>query len=137
MTAEEQRPNWFVRNWKWCVPLGCLSTLAIMVAFVAFVVTMVFGLMKSSDVYQRAVATAKADVSVQQALGTPIQEGFFVSGNVNVSGPSGQADLSIPLEGPRSKASLYVIATKSGGQWTFSTLIVEMKDTGQRVDLID
>ncbi len=60
-----------------------------------------------------------------------------VSGNINVSGPSGQADLSIPISGPDGKATIYAVATKSAGQWTFSTLVVEINGTMQRIDLLE
>jgi Cytochrome oxidase complex assembly protein 1 len=42
--------------------------------------------------------------AVIEALGSPIKEGFFVSGNTNVNGASGEANLSIPISGPREKA---------------------------------
>jgi hypothetical protein len=49
--------------------------------------------MKSSDAYKRALAKAKADPRVVNALGSPITDGFFVWGKTNVSGSSGYADL--------------------------------------------
>ena len=99
--------------------------------------SLVFGLMKSSDAYKDAVAAAKAHPSVQQTLGSPIEEGMFTTGSIKISGPSGQADLAIPIAGPSGKATVYAVATRSAGQWTFSTLVVEIKDTKQRIDLLE
>src|SRR5471032_657415 len=111
--AAPPRRNWWQRNWKWFVPTGCLTLIAMAVAFVAMIVVVVFGAMKSSDAYKIAVTRAKNDERVVRAIGKPISEGMFMSGNTNVSGGSGQADLAIPISGPKGKAKIYAVATKS------------------------
>jgi hypothetical protein len=103
--------------------------------FIGLIVSLVFGVMKSSDVYKGAVGAAQGNAEVVQALGSPLKEGLFVSGNINVSGSSGQADLSIPVSGPKGKAVIYAVATKSEGKWTYSTLEVEIGSSGQRINL--
>jgi hypothetical protein len=129
--------TWWQKNWKWFVPVGCLGLLALFTGFVALIVTIVFGMMKSSDVYKDALAMARAEPAVEMALGTPIEEGLFVVGNINISGSSGQADLAIPISGPHDKGTIYAVAEKSAGQWTFSALVVEIKTTGDRIDLME
>ena len=99
--------------------MGCLGLIAMVVAFVAVIMLVVFGAMKSSDAYKVAVARAKADPQVTTALGTPISEGLFMSGHTNVNGGSGEADLAIPISGPKGKATIYAVATKSGGESTY------------------
>lgn len=94
-------------------------------------------LMKSSDAYKEALARAKAEPAVIEALGTPIREGFFLTGNVQLSGSRGDADLAIPISGPNGKATVYVVAKKSMGQWTFRHLIIEIQNTGKRIDISD
>ncbi|MGB5746447.1 MAG: cytochrome c oxidase assembly factor Coa1 family protein [Desulfobacterales bacterium] len=128
--------TWWQRNWKWFVPVGCLGLLAIFTGFVVLIVTIVFGMMKSSDVYKEALAAARAEPAVEMALGTPIEEGLFVMGNINISGSSGQADLAIPISGPYDKATIYAAAEKSADRWTFTTLVVEVKTSGERIDLM-
>ena len=118
------------------MPLGCLSMLMVFVAFVASVALIVFSAMKSTDVYKDALARAKAHPSVIQVLGSPINEGFLVSGNTNVNGASGEANLSIPISGPKGKGTIYVAANKSLGRWNYSGLIVEVEKTHQRIDLL-
>ncbi len=130
-------PNWMDRNWKWFIPLLVVGSGTVIAVFFVAIFAFVFSLMKSSDAYKDAVARAHASVEVQAALGTPIEEGLFVTGNINTSGSSGQADLAIPISGPNGKATIYVIATKSAGAWNFSTLIVEIRDTGERLNLLD
>ena len=71
-----------------------------------------------------------------EALGAPIEEGLLVMGNINLSGSSGEADLTIPLSGPKGNGTLYVVARKSAGQWTFSQLVLVVSESGDRIDLL-
>jgi hypothetical protein len=106
------------------------------VASVASVVLIAFSAMKSTDVYKDALARAKSHPSVIEALGSPITDGFLVSGNTNVNGASGEANLSIPISGPKGKGTIYVAATKSLGRWNYSGLTIEIAKTRQRIDLL-
>ena len=92
--------------------------------------------MKSTDVYKDALARAKEHPAVIEALGSPITEGFLVSGNTNVDGASGEANLSIPITGPKGNGTIYVAARKSLGQWNYSGLVVEIAKTHQRINLL-
>ena len=130
-----ERPGWWSRNWKWFVPVGCLSMVVLIVLFVAGIVLIVFGAMKSSDAYKTAVARAKANPEVVAAIGTPIEEGMFVSGKTNVDGSSGEANLTIPISGPKGNAKIYAVATKRAGRWNYSTLEVEIDGRDERIDL--
>jgi hypothetical protein len=131
---QQKQRNWWQRNWKWFVPTGCMTLVVLFFLFIGAIMALVFGAMKSSDVYKTAVARAKADDRVTAALGTPIREGMFVSGSTNASGGSGEADLAIPLSGPKGKGKLYVVATKSAGTWEFSKLLLEVEG-GEKIDL--
>ena len=130
------RPNWWNRNWKWFVPVGCLGTLTLFIAFVVSIAVIVFSAVKSTDVYKDALARARVNPSVIEMIGSPIKEGFLVSGNTNVNGASGEANLSIPISGPKGKGTIYVAASKSLGRWNYSGLIVEIAKTHQRIDLL-
>ena len=130
------QPNWWSRNYKWFVPVGCLTIILCVVAFAALIVGVVMGSMKSSDAYKMALAKAQANPIVQQKLGTPIEAGAFVAGSINVAGTSGKADLTIPISGPKGKGSIYVDATKFAGEWKFNRLEVGFDGQEQRVDLL-
>ena len=108
--------NLWTRNWKWFVPTGCLTILILVVAFLGSIVMIVFSAIKSTDPYKDAFARAKMHPAVIEALGSPIKEGFFVSGNTNVNGAAGEANLAIPISGPKGKGTIYVKAAKSLGQ---------------------
>ena len=131
-----QRRSWWGRNWKWFVPTGCLGMVLLAAGLGFIIVTMVFGMMKSSDAYKMALARAKADPRVVSALGSPISDGFFPTGKTNVSGTSGEADMTVPISGPKGKGTIYFVASKFAGEWTFSKLIVEVEKTGERIDLV-
>jgi len=133
-TGPEAKGNWWTRNWRWFVPTGCLTILILLVAFVGSIVMIVFSAIKSTDPYRGAFASAKMHPAVIEALGSPIKEGFFVSGNTNVNGAAGEADLAIPISGPKGKGTIYVKAAKSLGRWSYSDLIVEIQAKG--IDLL-
>ena len=130
------KTNWWKGNWKWFVPVGCFSMLLLFVAFVVSIALIVFSAVKATDVYKDALARAKVNPSVIQMLGSPIKEGFLVSGNTNVNGASGEANLSIPISGPKGKGTIYVAANKSLGEWNYSGLVVEIEKTHERIDLL-
>jgi hypothetical protein len=134
--SEPVRGNWWSRNWKWFVPAGCLSLIVLFAAFVGSILLVATTAMKSSDAYKEAVAKAQANPEVVEALGTPITTGFFTSGSVNTSGSSGDAKLSIPLSGPKGKATIQVEAKKSAGEWAYSKLVVEVENPQKQIDLL-
>jgi hypothetical protein len=109
----------------------------LLVGFAFLIMSLFFGVMKSSDAYKMALAKAKADPRVMTALGSPIEDGFFARGKTNVSGTSGQADMTVPISGPKGKGTIYFVASKFAGEWTFSKLMVEIADTKERIDLIE
>jgi Cytochrome oxidase complex assembly protein 1 len=128
--------NWWTRNWKWFVPTGCLTLLALFAAFIISIVMIVVGAMKSTDVYKQALERARESPAVIEALGAPIKEGFFVSGNTKVDGASGESNLSIPISGPKGKGTIYLKAEKTLGRWNFLNLEVEIEKTGERIDVL-
>lgn len=130
-------PNWWSRNWKWFVPTLVVTGMALIAAFILAIMSFVFGLMKSSEPYQTGLSRARADAAVVATLGEPITPGYFVQGNINTSGSSGEANLAIPLKGSRGAATLYVEASKQAGEWQYETLVVALDEGGQRIDLRD
>ena len=118
------------------MPLGCFTVALFFLVFVGSILVIVFSAMKSTDVYKEALARAKADPTVIEALGSPIKDGFLVSGNTNVNGASGESNLAMPISGPKGKGTSYVSANKSLGRWNYSGLMVELGQTHERIDLL-
>ena len=128
--------TWWQRNWKWFVPV-CCGSIVLFAGFIIAILAFVFGMMKSSDAYKDALAIAKENQYVQEAIGSPIEAGLLVMGNINVNGSSGHADLAIPVSGPQGSGTLYVVASKSAGRWTMLQLIMDTKETDERIDLLE
>ena len=126
-----------MRNARWFVPAGCFTLLLIAAAFVAGFVALIFAGMKSGEVYRTAVAKAHADPRTLKALGSPLKEGFFVTGTEHASPAAGQADIAIPISGPKGKGSLHAVATKSAGQWHFNSIVLVVAKTGERIDFLE
>lgn len=123
--------DWWARNWKWLVPVLATVALAGMGGFIA----VIMGSIKGSDAYTGALARARSAPAVVAAIGSPIRDAYFVSGNITVSGPTGVADLAIPVTGPKGGASVFVQASKRLGAWHFDHMIVQVDATQQKIDL--
>lgn len=128
--------SWFSRNWKWFIPTLILGLVLLLALFVGGLLTFVFGLLKSSEPYQHAVAVASSDPEVVRELGAPVSPAWYVSGSVNVSGASGEANLSIPLKGSLHSGTLYVVAKKTDGLWTYTKLRVLVEGQESPIELL-
>jgi hypothetical protein len=128
--------GWFQRNWKWVVPVGCLGYAILLAAAGAGMTYMIFSMFRRSEVYQRALERARDDPRVRRALGEPIEPGWWVTGNFQINGPSGNASLMIPISGPRNSAWIFAVAEKQAGIWNFEILEVEVHEGDGRIDLL-
>jgi hypothetical protein len=129
--------TWFSRNWKWFLPTVILGPLLLLALVVGGLMTFVFGLMKSSEPYHYAVALAEKNPQVLRELGSPIEPGWFTTGNVNVSDSSGEANMAIPLNGKLRRGELFVIAKKSDGVWSYQRLEVLVERYERPIPLTD
>ena len=145
MTVDYTRPpqmrepapprSWWSRNWKWVVPLGCLTPVLLIGGCVAGIVFFVFSSIKATDLYEDAVQRAQTDPRVVEALGGPVKVGWWLTGSVNIEGNQGTADFTVPLQGTQKRGSLDVQGNKRAGEWTYSLLRVRV-DGGPTIDLI-
>ncbi len=127
-----QGRSWLGRNWIWL-----LAALFVCGAvFVVGIFTLVMGAMRGSDVAREATARAQANALLGQRLGTPISEGWIVGGSINVSPGAGDADLSVPISGPKGKGTVYVRAQKAGGAWSYSLMEATIEGSSDRIDLL-
>lgn len=133
----ESRRKGAGRKWLWIVPVGCLGSLGVVVGIALFVLWLVFGLLKSSEPYRLAMTMAQADARVAAALGEPVEPSRFLTGNIEVSGDTGHAELTIPLSGPKGRGSLHVVANMSGGRWVVEEAVLTVGQSGERIDFLD
>lgn len=126
--------SWFSRHWLGCLGCGCFTALGLGAAAIAAIVFFVFAAMKQTDVYKESLRIVANSPQATAALGTPISDGWWVSGNVNINNGSGEAELSYPVSGPKGEGVVAVAATRSGGAWHLHLLTLE--HAGQRIDLL-
>jgi hypothetical protein len=126
--------TWWNRNWIRVVVAGCCGAVALFLGGIILIVVAAFAMMRSSGACEEAVSRAESSPAVVQALGTPLEVGWFVIGTLN---PGESAEITIPVTGPRGKARIDVVASKATGTWVFSTLAIRLKTTGEQISLAD
>ena len=129
-----QQPNWFSRNWKWLLPVGCLVPMVCCGVFgfgTYFAVTKVI---QSSGAYAGALEKVNQNPDVAATLGTPVMPGFGMSGEVKENNQSGSADFTVPINGSKGKGSMHVVARRTGGEWNFERIDVEAG--GKTIDVL-
>ncbi|GAB3387477.1 cytochrome c oxidase assembly factor Coa1 family protein [Lysobacter fragariae] len=126
--------HWFGRNWKWVVPVGCLSLVMLFVLVGALLFAGVFNLMKQAEPYRYALESTQRHPAVIAALGQPIEASAMIRGNIQVKGAYGDAQLNFPVSGPRGKATVYVEARKERGRWRYR--IIEVDTGAQRINVV-
>jgi len=107
------------------------------VAFARLFLSVFFRGFKSSQVYKEAVAKARSNSEVRRELGEPVRPGWWVNGSLRVSGPSGIARFSTPLQGPTGRAMLHVQAQKISNRWRFEVLEVVVEGRSERIRLLE
>jgi TonB family protein len=123
------------RNWKWAVPLGCVTLILVLVAAGGAIFLYAMSAVKSSDVYKGALERARKSPEAVALLGEPIKDGWLVKGNVSFNGGSGNANFEIPVSGPKNSGTLYVSAVNEGGAWMYEKLDLSTA-SGEKVSLL-
>lgn len=128
--------SWFSRNWKWFLPTVILGPLLLLALLIGVIFSAVFGMMKSSEPYQHAVAMASQDARVKAQLGAAVTPGWYATGNINLSNDSGDAEIAIPMKGTLRHGTVYVTAKKADGVWSYQRLEVEIEGAPDRINLL-
>jgi len=131
-TPVAARKSWFSRNWKWLVP----TVLILFFVLPLMLIGSIFAAMKNSDAAKECLLRAQNNALVVERLGTPIEEGWLVSGSINSSTTTGDADLAIPISGPKGKGKVYVTAHKAAGAWDYQAMEVAIEGSDQRINLL-
>lgn len=129
--------GWFERNWKWFVPTSVLLFLIVCSAVFSGIITLLFFSFRSSDVYSGAVEIVQSHDTAREVLGEPIRTKWYVTGEINISGSKGHAELAIPVYGTRRTGTVYLEAEKRNGTWYFDYLILHVHETGEKISLLD
>lgn len=134
---QEPRKSWWQRNWKWFVPTGCLTLIVLFIVFLVIMFFTVTAMIKESTPYVDAYEAATTNSYVIEKLGEPIEQSALIEGQVSVSDLEGDADLRIPLKGPKGEGILHVIGTKTGETWTYSKMEVKFAGSGETLNLLE
>jgi len=137
METQRQQKNWFGRNWKWAVPsLGCLVIIVIAIFLAGAMVVKVTDLFKESTPYSDGMAALKSNELVIEEIGEPIEPNGMFQGNVHYSNDGGNADIKVPVKGPKGEATLLVIGEEVDGEWTYLKMEVTISDSDKKIDLL-
>jgi hypothetical protein len=120
--------------WK-ALAIGCSIILVLGLASMVAIFVFVFTVIKHSDVYREAYSRSASDPRVVEALGTPIEKGWWVIGKVSVDNNSGTANIDFPISGPKGKARVHAAASRDNDTWTYSTIVVR-PETGAEIDVL-
>ena len=132
--APMQQPNWFSRNWKWLVPVGCLVPMMCCGVFGIGTYVAVSKVIQNSGAYVGAIAEVNANPEVEAALGTPVTPGLGLSGSVKENDSSGSADFTVPITGSKGEGSMHVVAQRSNGQWSYN--VIDVTVGGKRINVL-
>ena len=129
--ADDQNAKRVRRNW---IIAGLVAVVVLLVAIGVGVFFFIMSMLKGSDVYREALARVNASAQATQILGLPIEAGFPM-GSIHISGPSGEAELSIPVHGSLRRGTIYLEARKEMGKWNYERIELEVDGRDERIDL--
>tara|TARA_R110002072_G_scaffold34118_3_gene102488 strand:+ start:281 stop:808 length:528 start_codon:yes stop_codon:yes gene_type:complete len=115
---------------------GCIAIILLGVLGCVGITVGVVSMIKGSQPYKDGLAKATADKRVGEALGEPVKAQWLAGGQFNDAGNTGNAELVVPLEGPKGEGVLNISATKSGGKWTVNRATVLIPATGKTIDVV-
>lgn len=132
-----QPKSWFNRNWKWAVPVGCLSFIGLFV--VGAIILGVIGFTKifsgNNDVTEKAIKIINHDKSVTEKLGDNIETDGMFSGNISTVNDKGNADISVPIKGDKGTGRTMIKAEKLNDEWKYNQISVKIDETGEVIEI--
>jgi hypothetical protein len=71
-----------------------------------------------------------------EILGSPVEAGWFVTGNTKTNGPSGEANISFSVSGPRGSGTVYAYALKRMGKWRAKNVVFKNDADNRRIVIV-
>ena len=137
MEAQKQK-SWFGRNWPWIIPVGgCLTVILLFVFGIGAIFFGVSKVMKNSAPFEHAIQLAENNPEVVRYLGNNIETYGIFSGNVSLNNDDIDVDVKTSIKGTKGKGSLLIKGEKLDGEWTYEKLYVLIKDTNEKIHLLD
>jgi hypothetical protein len=98
-----------------------LMTVGGVTVFVAFLIGME-SFAHSLSLTKQAEADLQMSTQARSILGDPVRVRWLIYMHIEASKTKGVANLSIPIEGSKAKARLYVAGLKENGVWSITDL---------------
>ena len=124
----DKRTRARLRTIWWLLVLG---------GFVLAAISTYEGRFKSTEAYKGALAAARTDPELIEAIGAPIHEGLFPEGEYrSTSDSSGCWRFEIPVSGSEGSATVRVLHhdEPAGSRYTF--MVADLEDSQRRIDLL-
>ena len=132
-----KQESWFTRNWKWALPLGCLSTIGLFV--VGIILFGIIGFSKifngNNDVTSKAIDLINNEQVIVQQLGSPIDSNGMMQGAISTTNDGGNADISVPLKGPNGTGTMFIKAVKVNDKWNYERIAVQIDKTNEIIEI--
>jgi len=103
---------------------GCLPSLFFIGLCAGFIMLSSHVMFRAFGPLDQALTIINSDPRVVQAFGEPITPGIFVTGEMESSGSSSSAQLSVPIYGPRRGGELNVSGDWRRGVWDLDMWVV-------------
>lgn len=132
---EVQQKSWFSRNWGWLLGGGCISIIIVVVLLFIGVFYKITDSIKGSEPYSHAFSKAIENEKVIYLLGEPIETNGIGTSNFKYNNGRGEAQLLIPIKGPKGEGSIMVEADKPGDDWIYSELSVVIEGEQGKINL--
>ena len=97
----------------------------------------IFSTLKNSEPAERSLEMIARDPAVIAELGSPVEQGWMVGGNINLANADGHAGLHHPVSGPSGSGSARLLATRSANRWTFDEITVTIDGSGKVIDVLN
>jgi hypothetical protein len=119
---------WVKRHWT--------LSLHFILATAVIGIALSFWSIRVSPPAQLAFAQAKSNPIAASILGSPVRQGFFVTGMVDHLRSGQYADVQMNLYGPSGQGKLYGNAVKMNDVWQLTTLELAVDGRPGRVNLL-
>ncbi len=140
MASRDGERSFWRNPWTWGIGGCLLGCVLLPILFVAILGGGAFWAFRSAgftELKDEAVARAKASPAVVEVLGEPIEAGFPRNSSINIQSSSGEAQMLLPLSGPKGRGRLRIEAERRDGQpWEFETLLFLPEDRQGEIDLL-
>ena len=138
MSESIQQKSWFGRNWMWLVPTGgCLTIIVLIFLGIGATIFGVSKILTGSAPYEYAVEQASNNTQVIELLGDSVETAGIMQGKISTTNNSGKVAIKIPLKGSKGKGSATIKGYKTDGKWTYEELYVTIKETNEKINLLD